>query len=473
MSKVIPANVILAGLMPHPPVVVPEVGGADAARVEKTRRAMEEFATRVSRAAPETIVLISPHGPIFSDAVAVTTLPTVEGSLKDFGAPQVSVKRDNDPALARSIVARATAMGLPAIGIDETLARKYKARSLDHGTIVPLWFLHLAGVKCPVVPVAMGMLPAPSLYAFGRAIREAAAETGRRIAVIASGDLSHRLTPDAPAGFDPDGKVFDREITAALEGGDIEAIFRLDPRMARNAGECGLRPVWIMSGALDGCDIDAKLLSYEGPFGVGYAVALFRPGEPRPERELQDVIEEIHRGAAGKRRAGEEPITALARKALETYVRTGKSIDAPDPLPAELRGRAGAFVSLKKEGELRGCIGTIGPTRKNLAEEIIAMAIEAGTDDPRFHSVEADELDDLTYSVDVLGEPEDIPGPEHLDPKRYGVIVEKGRRRGLLLPNLEGVDTVTEQVDIACRKAGISPGDPGIKYQRFEVTRHT
>jgi AmmeMemoRadiSam system protein A len=467
------SKVILAGLLPHPPVVVPEVGGADAARVEKTRRAMEEFATQVSRAAPETIVLISPHGPVFSDTIAVTTMPTAEGSLKNFGAPQVRVRWDNDLALARSVLARAKTMGLPAIGLDESLAREYKARSLDHGTIVPLWFLHLAAVKCLVVPVAMGVLPPPSLYAFGRAIREAAAETGRRIAVIASGDLSHRLTPDAPAGFDPDGKVFDREITAALESGDIEALFRLDPQTARNAGECGLRPIRIMSGALDGCEIDAKLLSYEGPFGVGYAVALFRPGEPRRERELQGVIEEIHRGAARQRRAGEGPITALARKALETYVRTGDALEAPDPLPTELRGRAGAFVSLKKEGELRGCIGTIGPTRKNLAEEIIAMAIEAGTDDPRFHPVGADELDDLTYSVDVLGEPEDIPGPEHLDPRRYGVIVEKGRRRGLLLPNLDGVDTVKEQVDIACRKAGLTPGDPGIKYQRFEVTRHT
>lgn len=467
------SKVILAGLMPHPPVVVPEVGGADAARVQKTRQAMEEFATQVSRAAPETIVLISPHGPVFSDAVAVTLLPAVEGNLRNFGAPQVSLRRDNDLALARSIIARAKAMGLPAVGIDESLAREYRARSLDHGTIVPLWFLHLAGVKCPLVPVAMGMLPPPSLYAFGRAIREAASETGRRIAVIASGDLSHRLTPDAPAGYDPEGKVFDRDITAALERGDIPAIFRLDPRTARKAGECGLRPIWIMSGALDGYDVDAKLLSYEGPFGVGYAVALFRPGEPRRERELQTVVEEIHRGAVRERRAGEGPIVALARRALEAYVRTGKTIDPPDPLPPELSTRAGAFVSLKKDGELRGCIGTIGPTRKNLAEEIIAMAIEAGTDDPRFHPVEADELEDLTYSVDVLGEPEEIPGPEHLDPKRYGVIVEKGRRRGLLLPNLEGVDTVKEQVEIACRKAGISPGEPGIRYQRFEVTRYT
>ena len=142
-------------------------------------------------------------------------------------------------------------------------------------------------------------------------------------------------------------------------------------------------------------------------------------------------------------------------------------------MPSELFStRSGAFVSLKKDGHLRGCIGTIVPTCDSLAEEICANAISAGCRDPRFNPVEAAELDELVYDVDVLSEPEDIAGPEELDPKRYGVIVSCGGRRGLLLPDLDGVDTVEEQVRIAAQKGGIDPTEPDVTYQRFTVTRH-
>jgi len=136
-----------------------------------------------------------------------------------------------------------------------------------------------------------------------------------------------------------------------------------------------------------------------------------------------------------------------------------------------MQGRAGVFCSIKKNGQLRGCIGTIEPVRRNIAEEIIHNAIAAATDDPRFPEVRPDELRWLTYSVDVLGKPEPIEGMHQLDPKRYGVIVSSGHRRGLLLPNLEGVDTVEEQVRIARQKAGISRGE-NVSLQRFEVVRH-
>jgi len=133
--------------------------------------------------------------------------------------------------------------------------------------------------------------------------------------------------------------------------------------------------------------------------------------------------------------------------------------------------RAGVFVSLKLDGSLRGCIGTISPTTASIADEIIRNAISAGTEDPRFPPVSEDELPRLIYSVDVLGEAEKIESLDELDPVRYGVIVTKGHRRGLLLPNLEGVDTAEEQVSIALRKAGISPNE-NYQLERFEVVRH-
>ena len=153
-------------------------------------------------------------------------------------------------------------------------------------------------------------------------------------------------------------------------------------------------------------------------------------------------------------------------------MRTGRKIQAPKGLPRELYSqRAGAFVSIKEDGQLRGCIGTIQAVRSSLAEEIIDNAISASSRDPRFPAVEPEELDRLVISVDVLGETEPVASPDELDVKRYGVIVSKGHKRGLLLPNLEGVDTVEEQIDIAKRKAGISR-DEEVRLERFEVVRH-
>jgi AmmeMemoRadiSam system protein A len=166
------------------------------------------------------------------------------------------------------------------------------------------------------------------------------------------------------------------------------------------------------------------------------------------------------------------PHVKLARAAVEQYVRRGRVIDLPEDTPDELTGvRAGAFVCLKSHGSLRGCIGTIEPVRRSLAEEIIENAVSAATRDPRFLPVEPGELDDLHVSVDVLSPPEPIDGPDQLDVKRYGVIVERGARRGLLLPDLEGVDTVEQQVEIARHKAFIGDSEP-IKLYRFEVKRH-
>ena len=157
---------------------------------------------------------------------------------------------------------------------------------------------------------------------------------------------------------------------------------------------------------------------------------------------------------------------------MESWVRLRERLPLPEDLPPEmLTKRAGAFVSIHKNGQLRGCIGTIAPTRDSLAEEIVMNAVSACSRDPRFKPIGPDELRFLEISVDVLGEPEDIASPDELDVKRYGVIVSCGHRRGLLLPDLEGVDTAEEQISIARRKGGIGEHEP-YTLQRFEVVRH-
>ena len=164
------------------------------------------------------------------------------------------------------------------------------------------------------------------------------------------------------------------------------------------------------------------------------------------------------------------PLARLARETVENYVREG-TLPRPAELTPEMREKAGVFVTLKKHGQLRGCIGTFEPTQRNVAEEIISNAVSSSTRDPRFLPVTAEELPDVTYSVDVLTRPVPVESEEQLDSKKYGVIVESGGRRGLLLPDLEGVDTVEHQIDICRQKAGIFPDDP-VKLYRFEVRRY-
>lgn len=164
-------------------------------------------------------------------------------------------------------------------------------------------------------------------------------------------------------------------------------------------------------------------------------------------------------------------LVELAKKTVENYIREGKTTEPPENLTPEMSQRAGAFVCVKVHGELRGCIGTFEPTMPNVAEEVINSAMNAATSDPRFPPVGVDELDSLSYTVDVLSAPEPISSLQELDPRTYGVIVASGYRRGLLLPDLEGIDTAEEQVDIARRKAGIRLGEP-LRLYRFKVDRY-
>ena len=162
----------------------------------------------------------------------------------------------------------------------------------------------------------------------------------------------------------------------------------------------------------------------------------------------------------------------LAKESLRYFLQHSQMLPQPaSPLPADAAKRAGAFVSLKKHGQLRGCIGTILPTQTDVAREIIRNAVSAATEDPRFDPVVASELDDLDVSVDILGNPERVDSMDKLDPQRYGVIVRHAGRSGVLLPDLEGIDSASEQVSIACRKAGIYP-DQTVELYRFEVVRY-
>lgn len=479
-------GVLAAYAVPHPPLIVPAVGRGEERRIQSTIDAYREVARRVAALAPDVIVVTSPHAPLYRDGFFVSDAAKESGSMERFGAPEETLAATVDRPFVRELVRRLGERGIPAAGAPGM------RDALDHGSFVPLHFLNdaLDLGQTRVVRAGLSGLPAADHVQVGRAIAASANVLGRRAVLVASGDWSHRLAEDGPYGFTPEGPAFDAALRDILSSGDLARLLTLDETLCEAAGECGLRSFQIMAGALEGRPFTSELLSYEGPFGVGYGVAAFTvdiegAGDDGSEGAVGTA--RAHASAEACEAAGADGVQArpdaddlpadalvtLARRAVETFTRTGEVIRRPADLPPDLlERRAGAFVSLHERGQLRGCIGTIEPTRRCVADEVIHNAVAACSRDPRFRPVGPDELDWLEYSVDVLGEPEPVFSLEQLDPTRYGVIVSHLGRRGLLLPDLEGVDTVADQLAIAKAKAGISPSEDA-KVERFEVVRHT
>ncbi len=466
-------GIVFTGISPHPPIVIPEIGGTERVKAQSTEKGLNTLAQKVIAMKPDTVVIISPHGPVFQDGIILNGTEKLEGNFENFGVSEVGFKVANDRELIGEIEKECGTKGITALEMTHKTATEYgTSLKLDHGVLVPLYFLKKAGYEGSLVSVTMGLLNYPQLYNFGVCLQKAAEKVGRKVVVIASGDLSHCLTKDAPAGYTPEGTVFDKKLVDLLSQFNPLELANLEDNLIKGAGECGLRPILMMLGALDGYEVNSDIISYEGPFGVGYLVAGFNIERKNVKVSLVDAMFNRSKDKVRKRRENESPFVSLARRSLEHFISTGKKIPVTTE-DKELMDRAGVFVSIKKDGQLRGCIGTTSPTKVNVADEIIENAISAGVRDPRFFPVEEDELDSLMYSVDVLGQSEPIEDLGQLDVKRYGVIVQslKDGSVGLLLPNLEGIDSVEEQVRIAREKAGIGQAEP-IKLKRFEVVRY-
>jgi len=450
-------GLIYGCVVPHPPIVVPAVGGARGERVRRTREALRAVSADIARLSPSDLVVISPHAPLDPWAMSMAVAQRFAGDFADFGAPSVRFSFDGSTSLPDVLERECAAAGVPL----RRLGRQGDVRRLDHGAAVPLFFLNEAGVRGRLLLLAFSALDRETHLRFGRAIAAAARGFGGRVALVASGDFSHRLIPGAPAGYSPAGKQFDEAIVSAVRTSDRDSILQMDEKLVFEAGECGYRSLLIALGALP--EAPLELLSYEGPFGVGYLVARFRL-EGAAEASVEAGSEQPGRPAE------EEVILQLARRAVESYVKEGTIADPPPNPEGILAERAGVFVSLKIGGELRGCIGTYLPTEPNIAAEIVRNAVAAASRDPRFPPVSRSELPYLEYSVDILSPPEPVDDIGQLDPKRFGVIVQSGAKRGLLLPDLEGVTTAAQQVEIARRKAGIPSWAP-VQLYRFTVRR--
>lgn len=458
--------ILAAFIMPHPPLIIPAVGKGEEKKIQKTIDAYEQAAREIAALKPETIVVTTPHSVMYADYLHISPGETARGDFANFGAQKSGMECRYDTEFVDALTQSAKIAGVPAGTFGE------RDPGIDHGTLVPLSFVNKYDSDYKLVRSSISGLSPAAHYEYGKCIAQTAEALNRRTVLIASGDLSHKLSEDGPYGFAKEGPAFDREVTEAMAAGDFLRFLNFDGEFCDVAGECGLRSFQIMAGAFDGMAVNPEFLSYEGPFGVGYAVCAFHPAGQDESRHFGVQYEAAKREKLARQKQGEDEYVRLARLSLETYLTEGRLTEPPEDLPEEMtKKRAGVFVSLKKDGGLRGCIGTIEPVQDSIANEILHNAVSAGTRDPRFDEVTPDELDELVYSVDVLGEAEPIASIAKLDAKRYGVIVTKGSRRGLLLPNLSGVDTPQQQIEIALQKAGISPNER-FSMERFEVVRH-
>jgi AmmeMemoRadiSam system protein B len=256
---------LFVGIAPHPPIMVPEVGGARVAEVRASVDAMRDLTERIKAHGAETIVLVSPHAPLEHSTFVAYGGSHLRGDFANFRAPQAIVEAPVDEDLLGAIQQAAAEERYRVVLL--------KPQELDHGTAVPLYFLLRNGWTGRVVALGYSFLPDEDHVRFGECVRRAVEVTKRPTAFVASGDLSHRLKPGAPAGFEPEARRFDEQVVAALRANAPGQIPRIDQRLRRLAGECGYRSMLVALGAASGGAPDCDVISYEAPFGVGYLVA--------------------------------------------------------------------------------------------------------------------------------------------------------------------------------------------------------
>jgi AmmeMemoRadiSam system protein A len=452
-------RIIITVLMPHAPVLVPAVGGKRGNQASASVSAMAEAARRVVKAGPETVVLISPHAPRRRGAFAIWAGQRVSGSLAQFGAPSAAVDLPADETLPGMIAEEAGSRGLEIWRLRDA--------EQDHGAVVPLWHLADAGWRGPTVLIGLNYPGEPGLVELGEAIAAAVRRASRPVALVASGDMSHRLQPGAPAGFHPRAKEFDGAFIDCLRAGDYRKLLDFDSGLSDLAAEDALDSTLVAASAVNWNAAGHEVLSYEGPFGVGYGVAILHQSQPesasaRSHETGKDEGDVTETGKA---------LSQVARRSVETALR-GDVGKLDMPLEGILGERHGVFVTIRgPREELRGCVGTLTPHFGNTAEETWHVARDAAFRDGRFAPVDAHELEQLRFEVSVVLPMQEVASTAELDPRRYGVVLATGDgRRGILLPDVKGIETVEQQLEAARRKGGIGELEP-VRIHRFAVNK--
>jgi len=258
-------NIAFAAIMPHPPILVPEIGKKQLDQAKQSSGALADLIKHLKTKEFDTVIVITPHGEVGQASVPVYTSHVFEGGFSTFGLSKPVFNFKGEPELARQIIK----------GCD--FASSCNASLLDHGALVPLYFLKPLMKKATLLPIAISFMPLSRLFEFGKSLATTIAASDKKVLLVASADMSHRLTSNSPNGYSPRGKEFDDQLVKFVENYDVKGILNFEPLLADEAGQDALWSISVLLGALDGLSFKPKVLSYEGPFGVGYMVAEFAP----------------------------------------------------------------------------------------------------------------------------------------------------------------------------------------------------
>lgn len=470
-------------VMPHAPVLISEVGRGRERKAYKTLRGIKELTHIITKIKPDHIVCITPHGNNFSDGIAILDKPVLQGSLKQFGCPEVNINKKTEDKFLAGLDDYLFSKKVPSVFLDAETAKEYDAdTSLDHGTVVPLYFIDKVYKNYTLTTINTGTLPLLNLYQIGKFIGEYINGCGLNTLIIASGELSHCLGKRGDAKSSRAGAAFDKTVVNSIKKNDFFDLLSMPENIYEPAKECGLSPLITALGAVDASDTSSKVYSYEAPFDIGYMTAFI---ETRRRRNAPSLLQR-YRLAQKKKHdlpiSDEDDYITLARTALTHWVDRKKQLNWQyyKKDKAHLSEffihrldnlSCGVFVSLYKNGECRGCMGTVSPSTPYLGKEIIYNTVQAAEYDPRFTPVASYELPYIEIQIDILSSLEKVRNIKNLNPEKYGILVEKDTKRGLLLPALKGIKTARDQIKIAKQKAGIV-SDRGMTVYRFSVERH-
>ncbi|GMO14770.1 MAG: AmmeMemoRadiSam system protein A [Mycoplasmoidaceae bacterium] len=419
--------------MPHPPLIVDGIGTARDATL--TKKSYQYFKNKISMIDYDTTIIISPHAKNYKDVFYFENSNKAYGDFSDFVPFLKDYEYTYDTELSNTIYAEALKNQ-----INCDIAKKPFIK-LDHGSLVPLSFTD--SKKIVIIPTSG--LSKKDHFLLGSVINDIIKKTNRRVLLICSGDLSHNSTT-----------WFDLLIKESFEKLNFNKLLSLDESSLDNVHQCGYYPMVILLGIIDHYKITTNSLSYESPFKVGYyCCEIILNNENVHNNFISSLVEKP-----------KSKYVILAKQAVENYIMNKNPINY---LRSSIQN--GVFVTIKKLGKLRGCIGTILPTKYSIEEEIYTNAITACSQDNRFTRINENELEYLEYDVDVLNPPTPVFDTSELNPKKYGVIVRSGYKQGVLLPDLDGVNTPRKQIDIAKQKANIRDGEE-ITISKFTITRY-
>ncbi len=466
------AKLLKSYITPHAPVIVREVGKSESILCRKTHDSMSKIGREIAELKPKRIVVLSPHGPLFSDAISVLGNNKLEGDFEEFDCKELSYEFENDISFVNKLKYSAMEEDIYIAKVDSIFCENYDISPyVDYGSLVPLHFVDEYYLeKYEVVLITYGLLDLVDIYKFGQILRKSIEESMKSTVVIASGDLAHVSTNRGGYRNNIAASIYDVLIQSVLRGDRSVYDFITHPKKeVEKSKACSFRTFVMLFGMFDRKIFRSTLLSYEHPFGVGYLVAAIDEADgisPTLIPKIANYNEDIQT----KKLSDDNPYIGLAKHTLKYYLKYGRRPIIDESKYNISPQKAACFISLYDYSTLRASIGTIAPNHNNVIQDIVTNTIEAANT-KYFKDVTEEDVDDMKIVVDLIERVEKIKSSLELYPEMYGVIVKSGDKIGVVLPDLVDIDSADEQLSVALEKAGIKKFDYYELY-RFQVTRH-